>query len=621
MLLPRIGRILMKTASLLLSPCSHILWIVFVVATGAATWAAETGPPARTRTGDLVLLVWAEEPNDELRLAASSLGLPVRWQDQEQDVPLGAVVTERKRESPARPSRASADLGPDAYEVTRAPSGDLCIAARSRHGLANGLYDTRRALLCKGDRLGSPGELLAEGEHKPCFGHRSFYHFMTTWDLQRLTAGIFTKGQWETHLQRMRALNATHFYFDIWSDQYYHPDYSETHGNRAVYDRLRAACDHAHRLGMRTGVYLFPCQVPASVYQAHPEARGVEAVNYHGINMCPSRAWETVSAFDTYLLRYFGDSVDDVVVEMQDPGSCLCEECCKQFPELVLRFIDTYRKVPGGPSDRRIELCSLHFRDWLEEPAFASGVAFPIKDLRARVFKNLPKGTMLFDIDEPTLALGREHGLGNLYFFFDLDPESGLENEQVLPRVKLRRIQAQVSQSVARGHDGVMAYRMMPFAQHVADYALFRKLWDPELPLERILAELAAEWKIGPEDREKFVRAMFCLDAWWEEGDHEALREAEAALRELAAAKGVSAYLVDLKDQVVVLAALAAFRQEHEAEVARPDFFPPPELVAQVRQLMLPSRIFEAYTVHQHWELRSREMIAQRIRWWLQSMR
>ncbi|MFV1969181.1 MAG: hypothetical protein ACC628_27485, partial [Pirellulaceae bacterium] len=67
---------------------------------------------------------------------------------------------------------------------------------------------------------------------------------------------------------------------------------------------------------MRTGVVIFPCQIPPSVYQAYPQARAVEAANYHGINMCPSRAWGRVVSFDTFLLRYFGSSGGDVIVGM-----------------------------------------------------------------------------------------------------------------------------------------------------------------------------------------------------------------------------------------------------------------------------------------------------------------
>jgi len=191
--------------------------------------------------------------------------------------------------------------------VVHGAAGQLCLASTTQHGLANGLYDARRALLAAPQQIASPAQLLCEGDHSPHFAQRVFYHFLSPWGLERLSADAFTAEQWKVHLRRMRALNANQFYFDIWADQYYHADYPETHANKALYDRLRGACDYAHKLGLRTGVVLFPCQVPASVYLAHPNARAVEAVNYHGINMCPTRAWDRVISFDTFLLRYFDE--------------------------------------------------------------------------------------------------------------------------------------------------------------------------------------------------------------------------------------------------------------------------------------------------------------------------
>ncbi len=98
----------------------------------------------------------------------------------------------------------------------------------------------------------------------------------------------------------MRALNANRFYFDIWADQYYHPEYPETYGNKAIYEILSEACNYAHELGIRTGIYLFPCQVPPFIYLSHPEARAVEAANYHGVNGSlvfhrKSRHWRSAS--------------------------------------------------------------------------------------------------------------------------------------------------------------------------------------------------------------------------------------------------------------------------------------------------------------------------------------
>ena len=297
--------------------------------------------------------------------------------------------------------------------------------------------------------------------------------------------------------------------------------------------------------------------------------------------------------------------------------------CMRVVLQAVPRTGNPFRRhlPPGsGPADRRIEVCTLHYRDWLEEPTFNSGVAFPIKDLRKRVFEKLPKGTTLFDIDNPTLDMGRGYGFKNSYFFFDLDPESGLENHQVYPIVKLRRIESQVGDSLRRGHVGIMAYRMMPFAQHVADYWLFRKCWDPGLDVDVAMTELGAEWNIRPSDRPKFVQAMHNLDAWKEESRFEPIEQANVALQQLVADNDASEFLVDLRDQVVVFTVLAEYKRDNPERIDQAGFFPPNELVNEVRELMLDRRIFEAYTVYQHWINRSRAMIGQRIRWWLQTM-
>jgi hypothetical protein len=419
----------------------------------------------------------------------------------------------------------------------------------------------------------------------------------------------------------MRTLNANRFYFDIWADQYYHPDHPETAINRTFYDSIKDMCSYAHELGMRAGVVLFPCQVPPSVYQAFPEARAVEAKNYLGINMCPSKDWDRILTFDTFLLTYMGKNLDDIIVEMQDPGSCLCELCCSQFPDLVNQFIATYRQVSGGPSGRKIDVCTLHFRDWLEDPGDDdSGVAFPITCLRKKVFEMLPEETTIFDIDNSTLDMGRKNSFKNNYFFFDLDPESGMENQQVFPRVKLRRIESQVKDSVSRGHDGIMAYRMMPFVQHIADYVLFRKCWSPELEIDAVLTELAAEWEIPADKRSTFVKAIRDLDAWWEESDVGALEAAGTAIEQLADVRGVSSYLSDSRDLLRVLRSLGRYLVGNRQKVDRDDFYPPKVLVDEVYAIMKNSRIFEAYTIYQHWVNRSREMIGQRTRWWLKGI-
>jgi len=565
------------------------------------------------------LFLAAPSPDAELDLALHRLDLPVQREAPVQGFATAEVVAGSgpRAQQPVRGEDLPAS--DEAYRVVPGAAGGIRVVARTSHGLANGLYDLRRRLLVSG-KAAPLGGLLPEGEHAPHFAYRTFYHFLTPWGLQRLVGGALTPPQWREHLGRMRALNANQFVFDIWADQYYHPDYPETFGNRALYDRLRDACDYAHRLGLRTAVMLFPAQVPTSVYQANPQAQAVEAQGYHGINMCPVRAWGLVTSFNVFLLSYFGRAVDDVIVELQDPGSCLCKLCCEQFPELVLRFLQLYRTVPGGPGDRRIDLCTLHFRDWIESPGpEPTGVAFPVKDLRKRVFEALSPGVLVHDLDADTLDMAHNYHLKRSYFFFDLDPESGLENEMVFPRPMLKRIDSQIRDSVQNHDESILAYRLMPFAQYVADYVLFRKCWDPQLEVDAALVELAAEWNIPRDRRPRFVAAVHLLDDWRQGGKAGRVDDAAKVLDELAGDSAASEYLVAYSDIARVLRVLARFAEAHQALIRRPEFYPPPELVDQVYGLMLNHRIFEAYTVHQHWIRRSKEVIGQRIRWWLQA--
>ena len=509
--------------------------------------------------------------------------------------------------------------GEEGYGVSPGPDGSLVIQAHTEHGLANGLYNLRRSLLSATSGINlRPADLLPAGPSSPAFAQRDTYQYLSPWRLPRLSCDALTVPEWKTHLERMRALNVRRWYFDIWTDQYFHPDVQETHSNQPLYERMKIVSNYAHELGLRTGVYLFPAQIPVAVYLAIPNAHAVEATNYHGINGCLSKAWNEVIRIDTFLISYFGESLDDIVVEMQDPGSCLCPECCRNFPDIVLRILRAYREIPHA--GRKISLCTLHFRDWLEEPGDKpTGVSLAVPQLRARVFDALPPETTIVDIDDPTLDMGAARGFRRNYFFFDLDPESGLENQQVFPRVKLRRIETQVRSSRALGHDGLTDYRMMPFTQYVADYVLFRKLWDPEAPLDTILTDLAAELGIANSDRPVFVKALRNIDAWWEDQNLAALRDAATSLETLSRGTAGTA-LKDLCDTISVLALLGEYLMSHPERVRADDFYPPADLVSSVRTRMLASRIFEAYTVHQHWILRSQETIGQRIRWWLKGI-
>ena len=252
--------------------------------------------PARYTPANPQIVIFAAEPTDELRLAAASVGLPVEWREFSGKGQTFAVIGQRQRMLAETRRGGNGKLAgiegsqdPEGYQVLFRLQ-ELIIVANSQRGVANGLYEFRRRLLASAhhDEV-ELMTLLTPGVSKPAFAHRATYTFLAPWNLPNLNGAALTLDQWKAHLERMRRLGANQFYFDLWSDQFYHPDHPETFANRALYERMREVCDYAHRLGLRTGMFVFPCQVPTSVFLKHPEARPVEAVNYRGIHRLPQQ--------------------------------------------------------------------------------------------------------------------------------------------------------------------------------------------------------------------------------------------------------------------------------------------------------------------------------------------
>ncbi len=192
---------------------THFGRALMLVAMGVccrAAWCAEpqkhkpaTDP--KTFWRDFGLTVWVSKPTEELRLAAALLKLPVNWQTTPRDGLSWATIRPREIQPFAPSDHLRGSECSEGYEVAHNASGELILAAKSQRGLANGLYDARRALLVADTKNLVPAQLLPPGEHKPYFARRETYQFLTTWNLPRLTGGTFTIEQWKTHLQRMRS--------------------------------------------------------------------------------------------------------------------------------------------------------------------------------------------------------------------------------------------------------------------------------------------------------------------------------------------------------------------------------------------------------------------------------
>ncbi len=569
------------------------------------------------------ILIASEPRGSELKHALNML------QPQSKNVTAGGVHNaffvslDSSQSVPAWPDRVLklvAECGQEGFAVAPAGSAHLAVAAPGEKGLANGLYELRRILLSSsGIRAPDFTNAMRQGIHKPAFPHRDSYHFLSPWRLQHLSMDTFSFDEWVAHLEFLRSLNVNRVYIDIWTNQYYHPKFPATCENKPLWERLHKVMAYAREIGLRTGLYVFPCQVPVCQWLEHPEGRAVEAANYYGIEMCWTRAKADIIPFDRFLLEYFDDVVNDLVIELEDPGVCLCESCCDHFAEMTLNIVETYRDWWSVGADRKVDLCTLHFRDWIEQPDefYRKVVGHPVPNLRADVFKKLPKDTTIIDMDRSTLDMARDYGLQTGYFFFDLDPESGMEDMQVFPRVHLERIESQISDSVARGDVVIQDYRMMPQSQFVADYVLFRKCWDSSAPVKKLLLELGGTLGLDESRRHIFSDAMLGLERWWCKADLESLEDARD---KLACVSPAGEPLTDLADLTDVLAIMGRYLITNRDRVCEENFYPERELVNKVYERIKDSRIFQAYTTHQHWVNRSLEVIGQRLRWWLQGI-
>jgi len=416
------------------------------------------------------------------------------------------------------------DVGDERY-LLRKVGQIILIAGNTDTALTNGIYDLRRAIM--EDKIPNPFEHDWNVKTFPRFKHRIIYHFMTPWDLRKISVDTFTSKEWKIHLDYIRSLNYSQVVIDFWSNQYYHPDYETTYHAKPRYDIIKNAFKYAHDIGLRTGVVLFPCMVPASVYYDNPSMRARNAEGpwgYKGCHLCWNKGKELAVKFDRYLLEHFNGEVDTLFIEPNDPGICGCKECMKNYVQIVKEIIEVYEKLARKyTADRWIGFISW----WFSEVERAVG-----GNICREVFSSLPKGTLVVDGVRSTLNIAKECG-HETAFFFMLDPEGGWEDRALITRPELRLIDAQIKKSLEAGDVGIMNYRLTPFCQFIADYVFGRKCWDASLFDKNIITELSAEICRTNEGREKFTEAVLALEKWWMDKDVRDLRRANKLFNEL----------------------------------------------------------------------------------------
>ena len=505
-------------------------------------------------------------------------------------------------------------LREEGYVIKEILNQSIVILGLTPTGVANGIYDFLRSVRLKGAK--DIFEIKWNLRNEPYFQSRDIYHFLTPWNLSGLSVDTYFTEDWKKHLEFIRSLNINRLIIDLWANQYYHPDYEETFANKCLYERLRNVFEYAHKIGLKTGYLIFPCQTPTFLWYKYPHLRAKESIGYYGIDMCWTKGKNVILPFDQYFIEYMGPLIDDCIIELEDPGVCLCDKCAAHFPEIVLEMVDIYKRLARKNCRRgRIELVTLHFRDWLENKSLY-GAAKPMVGLREKVFKKISKDITIIDQDRDTLKMAQENGLNTIYFFFGLDPESGLEDATVFPRPKLKSISQQIEESRKYGDIGLMDYRIMPSTQFVADYVFSRKIWNPDLGTHEILKELGSELCQNLNNVDIFVKAIESLEDWWNTGQFHCLNMCTKSLEKLAEKENNHRIKI-IRDCMVILRIMVKYLKEN------PEFKNniPDELVDTLWNEMKDREIFRAYTIDRHWVRVAKETISQRVKWWLNQIR
>jgi len=519
------------------------------------------------------------------------------------------------RRSEPMPPAPALPTDPEGYALAVEPGGSAVVALADT-GLANGLLALERQVRARGV------EGVTAAAEAPAFRYRDMYHFQTPWRLHGITTDTYSLTDWKRHIEWVRSIGASRLIVDLWCNQYYHPDIEETHRHEWKWQTLREALRYAQDIGLQTALLLFPCLVPQCLFYDHPELRAPEEGGYWGIHLCWSRARDLLMKVQGCVFEYFGRALDSAAIEYWDPGMCLCSDCWGDFARTGL---DIYGALAEAAAEHtrtgRVDVVTLHI------DGIASGrwkgndgqlLAYEDPEAIGRLLDGLPPGTLVCDLHARPLQRAAERGLPTSQFFFELDPESGFESFQLFPRPCLALTERQVTASLEAGHAGIMDYRLAPNLHFPADYVLMRKQWEPELPVDAALAELASGLCELKDARDAFVQSVLLTERWWEERDLDALTEARALAETAAEAAGAapSDRLRVWADGVRCLATAADFL----ARGAASDSAVFDEMVQRVRAEMMVSWIYRSLTAHAVWVCRSTEMVAQRLRWWLEAV-
>lgn len=454
-------------------------------------------------------------------------------------------------------------------------------------------------------------------EESPAFAIRGMCTDGIPWHLTGLTADTWTIEEWKWYIRLLQAAGGNLLTIRIWPAQLHHRDDPWTHHNAWRYEVYREALGWARVWGLKTIVAFSHTAVPPHVWHTHPEERADKAM-CQGVDLCWDRGRKTLLKYHQALLDHFGPVADGVVIGLLDPGSCRCPRCADSV-RVVAEVLDTYRQMRGGRGEVHAGLWG---GEWVDRGTQGRGA---IPDLQRRVIESLPEGTSLWvpgDTEDELLSLAKSRGVNPLTMAFYQDPESGLEDTNILPRPRLVRTDQFIRSQRGQGMASLIGYRLTPFTQFPGDWVMMRKMVHPEADAADLLRDLgtylfANAGTASPEgDATSFAEGVTRIEQWWEVG-REFTPQRDCLLIEAIDAFERITWTYDspmraLTDATRVLLELSRFRSGGGTDVD--------VLGRHIRDMMALMPIFQGFTHDQFEQTRARHFVRDRVRDWLEAL-
>ncbi|MFX1274467.1 MAG: hypothetical protein ACFFBP_00990 [Promethearchaeota archaeon] len=477
---------------------------------------------------------------------------------------------------------------------------EITFISMGDRGLANSIYYLYMKL--KERQIHDPFSINWNVFETPYFETRGICLFNLPFGLEGLCTDTWTLSAWKVYLNRLRSFNYTSVIFGLHGGMLYHPDYEELIKNSWRYEIYEEVFKYAEEIGLEIIIMHVLNVLPVELWIKHPEIRGTIEIE-QGITYCTQKGKEFGENLIKYTLERF-KNVPGAALFAFEGGGCNCDYDRNNMVDIVDNFLKFIRK---HANPKKLYFCT--WFAYVKENFYSPS----IKGLRKNLFAQISKDIKIFDVSRKTLKMAKNQDFEILDFLFFMDPEDGCENSLIFPRPLIKMTKDRIFDSIqdlSPNLKGIFGYRVIPKTRFINDYIFGRYLWDPEIELKNLISETAGLLSCSNEEKEGIMYVIQQIEDFWKTLDGDKIKESNKILKSII--QDQKEPLEPLKSIQEALAILDLLLQYYSTDSERKKG----TIFQKIYKNMRIMDTFQCYTSYKVWDIVSREVIKQRIKWW-----